>query len=105
MNSTGRLIAVGYEARSAGVKRHMTGKEASEQCTDLILFQVPSKRGKADLSRWVLYLIIKPFSYRNAGAEVIKAISKYTTKIERASVDEAYVDVTGSKRLHLLKTL
>lgn len=33
--------------------------------------------------------------YRQAGAEVIKSISKFTSKIERASIDEAYIDVTG----------
>ncbi len=37
--------------------------------------------------------------YRNAGAEVIKSISKFTSQIERASIDEAYIDATGKKSL------
>lgn len=36
-----------------------------------------------------------PFRYRDASVEVIKSISKFTSKIERASIDEAYIDATG----------
>ena len=45
---------------------------------------MPEKRGKADLTK-----------YRHAGAEVISILSRYTSCIERASVDEAYLDITS----------
>uniref|UniRef100_A0A915EUS5 DNA polymerase eta n=1 Tax=Echinococcus canadensis TaxID=519352 RepID=A0A915EUS5_9CEST len=77
------LVAVSYEAREKGVTRSMNGDAAKNQCPDLLLFQVPMRRGKADLTK-----------YRDASAEVIKSISKFTSKIERASIDEAYIDAT-----------
>ncbi|XP_011865850.1 PREDICTED: DNA polymerase eta [Vollenhovia emeryi] len=86
----GGIIAVNYEARSFGVTRHMRGKEAKEKCPDIVLASVPCLRGKADTSR-----------YRKAGREVIEAIKKHCNVIERASVDEAYLDITDivDKRL------
>ncbi|CAH8475171.1 unnamed protein product [Heterobilharzia americana] len=47
------------------------------------MFKVPEKRGKAELTK-----------YRVAGSEVIHCISEFTKDIERASIDEAYVDLT-----------
>ncbi|XP_003691455.1 DNA polymerase eta [Apis florea] len=79
----GGIIAVNYEAREYGVTRHMRGEEAKEKCPDLILVSVPCLRGKADISR-----------YRNAGREVINIIKEHCNVIERASVDEAYLDIT-----------
>ncbi|XP_018058181.1 PREDICTED: DNA polymerase eta [Atta colombica] len=79
----GGIIAVNYEARSFGVTRHMRGKEAKEKCPDIVLVSVPCLRGKADTSR-----------YRKAGREVIQVIKKHCNVIERASVDEAYLDIT-----------
>ncbi|KAL5104308.1 DNA polymerase eta [Taenia crassiceps] len=61
----------------------MNGDAAKTQCPDLLLFQVPTRRGKADLTK-----------YRDASVEVIKSISKFTSKVERASIDEAYIDAT-----------
>ncbi|KAG7198660.1 hypothetical protein KM043_006017 [Ampulex compressa] len=79
----GGIIAVNYEAREFGVTRHMRGEEAKEKCPDLLLASVPCLRGKADTSR-----------YRTAGREVIDVIKKHCNIIERASVDEAYIDIT-----------
>ncbi|KAL0106543.1 hypothetical protein PUN28_016321 [Cardiocondyla obscurior] len=86
----GGIIAVNYEARSFGVTRHMRGQEAKEKCPDIILVSVPCLRGKADTSR-----------YRKAGRQVIDVIKKHCNIIERASVDEAYLDITDivDKRL------
>ena len=47
------------------------------------LVQVPEVRGKADLSK-----------YRDAGREVIEALLPFRAVVERASVDEAYLDLT-----------
>ncbi|XP_067948579.1 uncharacterized protein [Watersipora subatra] len=81
----GGIIAVGYEARAMGVtRRGMRGEDAREVCPDIKLFKVPEVRGKADLTR-----------YREAGAEVIAVLLQFgKCKVERASVDEAYVDMT-----------
>ncbi|CAB4053926.1 POLH [Lepeophtheirus salmonis] len=67
----GGIIAVNYEARAFGVTRNMRG--------------VPMIREKADLSK-----------YREAGKAVISAITQFDSKfiVERASVDEAYLDIT-----------
>ncbi|KAG5448481.1 DNA polymerase eta [Clonorchis sinensis] len=79
----GGIIAVSYEARAEGVKRGMWGKTAISVCPNLILFEVPEKRGKADLAK-----------YRSASAEVFQCISEHFKDVERASIDEAYVDLT-----------
>ena len=50
-NSNGSIIAVSYEARAAGVKRIMRGREARRACPQLQMVQVPTRHGKADLDR------------------------------------------------------
>ncbi|XP_012275781.1 DNA polymerase eta [Orussus abietinus] len=79
----GGIIAVNYEAREFGVTRFMRGDEAKEKCPELILASVPATRGKSNTSR-----------YRVAGREVIDVLKKHCNIIERASVDEAYLDIT-----------
>lgn len=46
---------------------------------------MPSVREKADLSK-----------YREAGKDVASVLQRFTTLLERASVDEAYLDITES---------
>ena len=77
------IIAVSYEAQKFGVTRNMRGDEAKEKCPEIILARVPVARGKADLTR-----------YREAGAEVIEVLQTFSNICERASVDEAYLDLT-----------
>ncbi|XP_046998076.1 DNA polymerase eta [Schistocerca americana] len=79
----GGIIAVNYEARAFGVTRHLRGKEARKKCPDIVLVSVPSVRGKADISK-----------YRDAGREVAAVFCQFTDCVERASVDEAYLDIT-----------
>ncbi|KAH7936176.1 hypothetical protein HPB52_019472 [Rhipicephalus sanguineus] len=79
----GGLIAVNYEARAFGVKRGMRGEQAAKLAKDLHLFRVPEVRGKADLTR-----------YREAGAEVLSVLCQFSEVVERASIDEAYLDLT-----------
>ncbi|ALC44947.1 DNApol-eta [Drosophila busckii] len=91
----GGIIAVNYAARAKGVTRHMRGDEAKELCHDIILCKVPNIREKADTSK-----------YRDAGKEVANVLQRFTQKLERASVDEAYLDVTETvnKRMEQLQT-
>ena len=41
----------------------------------------------------VLYFVCN-FRYRDAGAEVIEVLSRFCRCVERASIDEAYLDLT-----------
>ena len=79
----GAIIAVNYEARAFGVTGQMRGDEAKKLCPDIILAQVPVVREKADLNK-----------YRQAGRSVIQTLLKFGAIVERASVDEAYIDLT-----------
>lgn len=77
------IIAVNYAARAKGVTRHMRGEEAKVQCPEIELISVPSVREKADLTK-----------YRDAGKDVAIVLQRFTTVLQRASVDEAYLDIT-----------
>lgn len=61
----------------------MRGDEAAEHCPEIALVRVPNVREKADLSK-----------YRDAGREVALVLQTFTPLLERASVDEAYLDIT-----------
>lgn len=86
----GGIIAVNYPARASGVSRHMRGDEAKEHCPEIVLCKVPNVRGKADLTK-----------YRDAGKEVAQVLQTFTPLLERASVDEAYLDITDSVLIKL----
>ncbi|KAJ8384763.1 hypothetical protein AAFF_G00198490 [Aldrovandia affinis] len=100
----GGIIAVSYEARAHGVERNMWADDAKKLCPDLQVARVRESHGKADLTH-----------YREASVEVIEVMSRFAV-IERASIDEAYMDLTATvqQRLrdaedrrvepHLLKT-
>ncbi|XP_059483876.1 DNA polymerase eta [Neocloeon triangulifer] len=79
----GGIIAVNYEARACGVTRSMRGDEAKAKCPDINLVHVPSINEKADISK-----------YRDAGKEVINVICQFSSAVQRASVDEAFLDLT-----------
>ncbi|XP_001985566.2 DNApol-eta [Drosophila grimshawi] len=91
----GGIIAVNYAARDKGVTRHMRGDEAKALCPDIVLCQVPNIREKADTSK-----------YRDAGKEVANVLQRFTQLLERASVDEAYLDITETvnQRVQQLET-
>lgn len=61
----------------------MRGDEAREKCPDIKLVRVPNIREKADISK-----------YREAGKRVAEVLQTFTPLLERASVDEAYLDIT-----------
>jgi DNA polymerase eta len=79
----GSIIALSYEARAAGVKRGMRGEEARRACPAIQLVQVPTSHQKADLS-----------IYRDEGKAVIDVLLRRVAMVERASIDEAYLDLT-----------
>lgn len=92
----GGLLAVSYEARLCGVKRGMFAEQAKAVCPNLMLCYVPSGEhvDKADITR-----------YREASSEVFKILHEFDSRIvvERASVDEAYLDLTALVE-HIFRT-
>ena len=86
---TGSLIAVSYEARARGVKRGMRGSDARQACPGLELVQVPTRAGKSDMQL-----------YRDAGARVVEVLRRHCpgAALEKASVDESYIDLTEAAR-------
>ncbi|XP_024086271.1 DNA polymerase eta isoform X2 [Cimex lectularius] len=62
----------------------MRGEEAKAICPEIVLVTVPTIRDKADLTR-----------YRDAGREVVSVLCKFSDVVQKASVDEAYIDLTA----------
>nr|AAX35543.1 DNA polymerase eta [Xenopus laevis] len=85
----GGIIAVSYEARAFGVTRNMFADDAKKLCADLQLARVREAHGKADLTH-----------YREASVEVMEVMSRFAV-VERASIDEAYIDLTDSVQKRL----
>mmetsp|Transcript_7478 Transcript_7478/g.27457 ORF Transcript_7478/g.27457 Transcript_7478/m.27457 type:complete len:594 (-) Transcript_7478:3315-5096(-) len=103
------LIAINYVARKAGVSRGMRVGEAKQACPNLVCVHVetisniapaPSEaqqeqvgiaaghtraNSKASLER-----------YRRASTEVFEILQRFSSVVEKASIDEAYVDLTGA---------
>ncbi|XP_069548868.1 DNA polymerase eta isoform X1 [Brachyistius frenatus] len=88
----GSIIAVSYEARAHGVTRSMWVDDAKKLCPDLQVARVRESHGKADLTH-----------YREASVEVIEVMSRFAV-IERASIDEAYMDLTAAAQQRLKNT-
>jgi DNA polymerase IV len=78
---TGIILAANYEARSCGVKTTMVLHEALKLCPRIILVP-PDHR-----------------FYGQKSEEVMELLSNYTPAMEQNSVDEAWLDMTGSERL------
>ncbi|KAG7216276.1 hypothetical protein INR49_021680 [Caranx melampygus] len=83
----GSIIAVSYEARAHGVTRNMRVDDAKKLCSDLRVARVRESHGKADLTQ-------------EASVEVIEVMSRFAV-IERASIDEAYMDLTAAVQQRL----
>ncbi len=72
------ILTCSYEARKYGVKTGMTLYEARQKCPQLLL--VPANNRL----------------YTHVSAQIIKIFQDYTPLVEVFSVDEAFLDVTGS---------
>ncbi|XP_077438173.1 DNA polymerase eta isoform X2 [Vanacampus margaritifer] len=86
----GGIIAVSYEARAHGITKNMWVDDAKKLCPDLQVARVRESHGKADLTH-----------YREASVEVIQVMSRFAV-IERASIDEAYMDLTMAVQQRLM---
>ncbi len=78
---TGIILAANYEARSCGVKTTMVLHEAFKLCPKIILVP-PDHR-----------------FYQQKSEEVMDLLSNYTPVLEQNSIDEAWLDMTGSEGL------
>ncbi|KAJ8906386.1 hypothetical protein NDN08_002879 [Rhodosorus marinus] len=84
------VIAVNYPARKRGVTRFDKAGEVKKKCPECILVHVEvlseeqeQPKAKVSLAR-----------YREASARIFKLILREIERVERASIDEAYLDLT-----------
>jgi len=77
----GVVSSASYEARASGVHSAMPMTEAQKRCPRAIILPV---RGKI---------------YSRASAAVFKIINNYAPVVQAVSIDEAYLDLTGTERL------
>ena len=78
---TGIILAANYEARAYGVKTTMVLHEALKLCPKMLL--VPPDH----------------HFYSERSKEVMNLLSNYTPVLEQNSIDEAWLDMTGSEGL------
>ncbi|RVU54317.1 DNA polymerase IV [Anaerosphaera multitolerans] len=73
------ITTANYEARKYGIHSAMPVFMAKQLCSDLII--VPMRRAR----------------YVEKSKEVFNIIQKYSDIVEKVSIDEAYIDITGKK--------
>jgi DNA polymerase-4 len=81
-NQRGVVAAASYAARSFGVHSAMPLREAARLCPQAIFLEGHPER------------------YRKASAAVREVLTHFSPLVEMASIDEAYLDMTGTERLH-----
>ncbi|MEN8800804.1 MAG: DNA polymerase IV [Thiogranum sp.] len=77
----GVVAAASYEARRFGIRSAMPIAEAWRRCPDAVFL-------RPDMDK-----------YRRASQQVFQILESITPTLERASIDEAYLDVTGLEKL------
>src|SRR6476661_5522591 len=78
----GVVSAASYEARKFGVHSAMPLRTAAKMCPHAIFVNGHSER------------------YRECSEKVHRVLGTFTPQVEMASIDEAYLDMTGTDRLH-----
>jgi DNA polymerase-4 len=78
----GVVAAASYEARKFGVHSAMPLRTAARLCPHAIFL-----RGHPD-------------RYRQVSEQVFAVLESFSPRVEMASIDEAYLDMTGTERLH-----
>jgi len=78
----GVVCAASYEARKFGVHSAMPGFEARRRCPDGVFVRPRMKR------------------YKEISARVMDRLREFSPLVEPASIDEAYMDVSGCKTLY-----
>jgi DNA polymerase IV len=75
------VLAASYEARSYGVRGGMPGWRARQLCGDLLFVRGHFGR------------------YQQFGDDVVSVFHDFTPRVERVSIDEAFLDVAGAVHL------
>jgi DNA polymerase IV len=78
----GVVSAASYEARKFGVHSAMPLRTAAKMCPHAIFVNGHPER------------------YRECSERVYKVLGAFSPQVEMASIDEAYLDMTGTERLH-----
>lgn len=78
----GVVSAASYEARKFGVYSAMPLRTAAKLCPHAI------------------FLDGHPDRYRESSEKVFHVLQSFTPQVQMASIDEAYLDMTGTERLH-----
>ena len=81
-NERGVVSAASYEARKFGVHSAMPLRTAAKHCPHAI------------------FVGGHPERYRECSEKVFKVLTAFSPQVEMASIDEAYLDMTGTERLH-----
>ncbi len=81
-NERGVVSAASYAARKFGVHSAMPLRTAAKLCPQAIFVEG------------------HPTRYRDYSAKVYEVLGRFSPKLEMVSIDEAYVDMTGTERLH-----
>jgi len=81
-NERGVVSAASYEARKFGVHSAMPLRTAAKICPNAVFVDGHPER------------------YREYSARVYEMLNRFSPKLEMVSIDEAYVDMTGTERLH-----
>jgi DNA polymerase-4 len=80
-DARGVVSAASYEARVFGVHSAMSLREAYRRCPDAVFLPVDGRR------------------YQAASRDVMNVLRRFTPLVEPISIDEAFLDVTGSAAL------
>ena len=81
-NERGVVSAASYEARKFGVHSAMPLRTAAKMCPHAIFVNGHPER------------------YRECSQQVYNVLDTFSPRVEMASIDEAYLDMTGTERLH-----
>src|SRR5512147_2928178 len=77
-NERGVVSAASYEARKFGVHSALPLRTAYQRCPQAVFVDAHPKR------------------YREYSGRVFDVLSRYSPRVEMASIDEAYLDMTGT---------
>lgn len=91
-----RLVAVNYRARENGVKRGDAVEEARAKCPRIHLPHVPliGPGASAEATQETEMVKVSLARYRKASTAVFAILKRMCSSVERASIDEAYLDLT-----------
>jgi DNA polymerase-4 len=81
-NERGVVSAASYAARKFGIHSAMPLRTAAKLCPQ------------------AMFVDGHPERYRDYSAKVFEVLNRFSPKLEMVSIDEAYVDMTGTERLH-----